>query len=42
MIITPTSQVVANAKDRECAIYADIDVQEAKYMKQLFPVDKID
>ena len=42
MIITPTSQVIANAEDRECAIYADIDVQEAKYMKQLFPVDKID
>lgn len=42
MIISPTSQVIANAEDRECAIYADIDVQEAKYMKQLFPVDKID
>ena len=36
------AKVIANAEDRECAIYADIDVQEAKYMKQLFPVDKID
>lgn len=42
MIISPTAQVLANAEDRECVIYANIDINEAKYMKQLFPVDKID
>ncbi|MGN1125076.1 MAG: nitrilase-related carbon-nitrogen hydrolase [Candidatus Gastranaerophilaceae bacterium] len=41
-IISPTAQVIANAENKECAIYADIDINEAKYMKQLFPVDKID
>ncbi len=42
MIISPTSQVIANAGDKEGAIYADIDINETKYMKQLFPIDKID
>ena len=41
-IISPTAQVIANACDKEGAIYAEIDIKEAKYMKHLFPVDKMD
>lgn len=41
MIISPTAQIIANAQDKECAIYADVDVNLVKYMRQLFPVARL-
>ena len=35
MIVAPTSQVLANAKDEQCAIYADIDLEIVKYYKSI-------
>jgi len=41
MIISPTAQVLANAEEKETAIYANIDINESKYIKQVFPVETI-
>ena len=41
VIISPTAQVIANAKDKECGIYADIDISLIKYMRQLFPISAL-
>lgn len=38
MIIAPNAQILADAKDKECGIYADIDINVVKYMRQLFPL----
>ena len=42
MIISPTSQVLANAKDDQCAIFADIDLELVKYYKSIYPIASID
>ena len=42
MIIAPTSQILADAKDKQCAIYADIDLELVKYYKSIYPIAEID
>ena len=42
MIVAPTSQVLANAKDDQTAVYADVDVQLVKFYRQMFPIASID
>jgi len=42
LIISPTAQILANAKEKQCAVYADIDLEQVKYLKSLYPVASID
>ena len=42
MIVAPTSQVLANAKDEQGAVYADIDLEVVKYYKAIYPIANID
>lgn len=42
LVVSPTAQILANAKDSECAIFADIDLSAVKYLKQIFPIAHID
>lgn len=42
MIISPTAQIIANAFDKECGIYTDIDIEAARYMKQMFPIEVVE
>lgn len=42
MIVAPTSQVLANAKDEQTAIYADVDLEIVKYYKSIYPIATID
>ena len=37
-IISPTAEVMANAMDKECAIYADVDINAVKYLKSICPI----
>ncbi len=41
-IISPTAQVLSYIEEKEGAIYADIDVQEVKYLKSVYPIANID
>ena len=41
-IISPTSQIMACAQDKECAIYSKIDIETVKYLRTIYPIDKID
>lgn len=42
MIISPTAEVLANAQNDECAIYADIDLDIVKYLRQIYPIAQMD
>jgi len=42
LIVAPTSQILADAKDSQCAVYADIDLELVKYYKSIFPIADID
>jgi len=42
MIIAPTAEILENAGDNECAIYADIDLNVVNYYRKLFPIANID
>ena len=42
MVITPTAEIIAEAHDKECAIFAQIDTDIVKYLKQVFPVAELD
>ncbi len=42
MIISPTAEILAKAENKECALYADIDIENVKYLKSLFPIANID
>ena len=42
MIIAPTSQVLANAKDDQTGVYADVDLEIVKYYKSIYPIASID
>ena len=42
MIISPLAEVMANAMNKECAIYADIDINIVKYLKSVYPIANID
>lgn len=42
VIVAPTSQILANAKDDQCAVYADIDVEIVKYYKAIYPIANLD
>lgn len=42
MIVAPTSEVLANAKDSQCAVYADVDLEVVKYYKSIYPIANID
>ena len=41
-IISPTAQVLSYIEEKEGAIFADIDVQEVKYLKSIYPIANID
>lgn len=41
-IISPTAHVMACAEDKECAIYADVDIESVKYLKSMYPIAQID
>lgn len=42
VIVAPTSQIFANAKNDQTAIYADIDLEIVKYYKSIYPIVNID
>ena len=42
LIISPTAQILANAKDKQCAVYAEIDLEQVKYLKSIYPIAEID
>ncbi len=42
MIVAPTSQILANAKNDQAAVYADIDLEIVKYYKTIYPIANID
>lgn len=42
VIIGPNAEVIANAKNDECALYADIDLDLVKYYRQIYPIANID
>lgn len=42
MIVAPTSQVLANAKDDQTGVYADVDLEIVKYYKSIYPIASID
>lgn len=42
LIIAPTSEVLANAKNEQVGVYAQIDIQASRYYKSLCPIAKID
>ncbi|MCM1338086.1 MAG: hypothetical protein NC191_00260 [Muribaculaceae bacterium] len=42
MIVAPTSEILANAKDEQGAVYADIDLELVKYYKSIYPIASID
>jgi len=42
LIVAPTSEVLANAKNDQCAVYAEVDIQLVKYYKSLCPIAQID
>lgn len=42
LIISPTAEVIANAKNDECAIWSDIDLDLVKYLRQTYPIAQID
>ena len=41
-IISPTAQVLAYEEEKEGAIYSEIDIQEVKYLKSIYPITNID
>jgi nitrilase len=41
-IISPTAQVLECAEEKECAIYADIDIETVKCLKSMYPICEID
>ena len=42
LIISPTTQVLANAKDTQGGSFADIDLELVKYYKSIYPIANID
>jgi len=42
MIVSPTSEVIANAKETQCAVYAELDLELVKYYKSIYPIASID
>lgn len=42
LIVSPTSEVLANAKNDQCAVYAKVDIQAARYYRNLCPIANID
>lgn len=42
VIVSPTSQIIANAKEEQTAIYADIDLEIVKYYKSIYPIANIE
>ena len=42
LIIAPTSEVIANAKNDQGAVYTQIDMQLVRYYKSICPIAQID
>lgn len=42
LIISPTTAVLANAKDEQGGSYADIDLEIVKYYKSIYPITQVD
>ena len=42
LIISPTTAILANAKDEQTASYADIDLEIVKYYKSIYPIADIE
>lgn len=41
-IISPTAQVLSYIEEKEGAIYSEIDIQEVKYLRTIYPITSID
>jgi predicted amidohydrolase len=39
MIVAPTSEILANAKNEQCAVFAEVDLEVSKFYKSLFPIE---
>ena len=42
LIIAPTTQVIQNIKDKQDALYSDIDLELIKYYKSIYPITEIE
>ena len=42
VIVAPTSQILAIAKEDQTAIFADVDLEIVKYYKSIYPIANID
>ena len=42
LIVAPTAQILADAKDEQGAVYADVDLDGAKYLRSLYPITSIE
>lgn len=42
LIVAPTSQLLANAKDDQIAVFADVDLEIVKYYKSIYPIASIE
>lgn len=42
LIISPTAEILANAKDEQCGVYAQIDLEGGKYLRSLYPITSIE
>ena len=42
MIISPTAEILAKAENKETALYAEIETENVKYLKSLYPIANID
>ncbi|MBQ8460718.1 hypothetical protein IJ541_11550 [bacterium] len=42
MIVSPDCEVLANAKNEECAIYSQIDLEKVRHYKKEYPIADID
>ena len=42
LIVSPTSEVLVNAKNDQGAVFAQIDIQAARYYKSLCPIAEIE
>jgi predicted amidohydrolase len=42
MIVAPSSEILANAKNEQCAVFADVDLEVSKYYRSIFPISDID
>lgn len=42
MIVSPDGEILANAKNEECAIFAEINLEKLRQYKKDYPIAQID